>query len=348
MTSKVLNGKPRIGVMIGDPCGVSPEICAKALATREPQEFGNIVLVGNLHVVEDIVDKLAIDADVRAVESADGAADEDFIPVIDCGDLRREDYEMGVSSAAGGLAAKQWIDHADALCKSGDLDGWVMAPVNVTSLRMAGKMVDIDDLQPPDTWLLRLSGPLRIVPIAEHLLISDVTASVTPERILTVLRLLVKNLKLWGMEEPRIGVAGLNPHAMFPFDEEVIGSAVAQGVEEGFDVKGPIAPDAVFRHCIEDKYDAVISMYHDQGQIALKTAAFAGACTVFMGLGYPYLSVPHGTAYDIAGKGIAQHYSVQAAMKTASQLAAGTAFAEKNKETLIGASESVFTGINIG
>lgn len=346
MSSNNKAAKPKIGVMIGDACGIGPEICAKALASGDSRAVGNVVLVGNVHVVEDIVERLGIDSEVRAVETAEDAAEADFIPVIDCGDLKRDEYEIGVSSAAGGRAAKQWIDHADALCKSGDLDGWVMGPVNVTSMRMAGVMVDIDDLQPPDTWLFRMSGPLRIVPITEHLLMSDVTDAVKPELILRVLRLLVSNLKLWGMKEPRIAVAGLNPHAMFPFDAEVIGGAVAQGVEEGYNVKGPIAPDAVFRHCIEDKYDAVISMYHDQGQIALKTAAFAGACTVFMGLGYPYLSVPHGTAYDIAGQGIAQHLSVLAAMKTASQLAAGTAFARKDEQTMVSGSQGVFTGIN--
>jgi len=218
------------------------------------------------------------------------------------------------------------MDRAGALAREGALDGWIMAPVDTYSLRMAGVVQELDDLQPEGTFMFRMSGPLRVVPIAEHLRVRDIAASVTAERIAHVVRLTHDHLLRWGMAAPRLAVAGLNPHAMFEEDREIIAPAVAALAAEGIDVTGPVSPDAVFRQCIEGRHDAVISMYHDQGQIALKTAAFAGACTVYLGLPWVQLSVPHGTAFDIAGKGVAQPESMIAAMTTALALAEGRAF----------------------
>ncbi|MEX0405285.1 4-hydroxythreonine-4-phosphate dehydrogenase PdxA [Aquibium sp. LZ166] len=319
-------GRPRIGVMIGDPGGIGPEVCVKALATGEPQRLADVVLIGNLHVVESAAKAAGVSMSVQAVESAAGASGELFIPVLDSGSLRPEDYRIGASSAASGRAVKQWIDKATALSNSGELDGWIMAPVNTTSLKDAGVLKDIDDLQPPGTFMFRLSGPLRVVPISEHLRIKDVAAAVTADRVLHVIRLVDKHLRRWGIAAPRIGVAGLNPHAMFEEDIEEIAPAVARAKAEGLSAEGPVPPDSVFRQCIEDRYDAVVTMYHDQGQIAVKTSVFEGACTVYLGLPYVQLSVPHGTAYDIAGTGKAQHRSMLAAMKTAAMLVAGKGF----------------------
>jgi 4-hydroxythreonine-4-phosphate dehydrogenase len=134
------------------------------------------------------------------------------------------------------------------------------------------------------------------------------------------------NLRKWGLKKPRIAVAGLNPHALFEEDREEIAPAVKAARSQGIDASGPVAPDSVFRMTLEGRYDAVVTMYHDQGQIALKTAAFEGACTIYMGLPYVLLNVPHGSAFDIAGKGVAQHRSMLAAMKTAAALAAGRGF----------------------
>jgi len=177
-----------------------------------------------------------------------------------------------------------------------------------------------------------MSGPLRVVPIAEHLPIRKVAESVTVERIAHVARLTRDHLVRWGMAAPRLAVAALNPHGMFEEDRDVIAPAVAALRDEGLNITGPVSPDAVFRQCVEGRYDAVISMYHDQGQIALKTAAFAGACTVYLGLPYVQMSVPHGTAFDIAGQGIAQPDSMIAAMITALSLAGGVAFLKEAAE----------------
>ncbi len=324
--------KPKIGVMIGDPGGIGPEVCVRALAAGVPQQYGDVVLIGNACVVERAAAMVEVDLPVIKVDQAEGAAGLRGLPVIECGDLTLADFEIGKPSAASGRAVKQWMDEAARLSRAGTLDGWIMAPVNTDSMRMSGVVKDLDDLQPEGTFMFRLSGPLRSVPIAEHLRVRDIAASVTLERVSQVIALTDAHLRRWGMAAPRIGVAGLNPHAMFEEDSEIIAPAVAAERARGVLVEGPVSPDSVFRQCVEGKYDAVVSMYHDQGQIALKTAAFAGACTVYLGLPYVQLSVPHGTAFDIAGKGIAQPESMIAAMTTALSLAGGVAFLNEAAE----------------
>lgn len=317
---------PCIGVMIGDPAGIGPEVCVRALVSGEPQKHGRIVLIGSAEVLRRAARLTGVDLPVVEVASPEEAASTGGIAVIDPGAEPGAAFEIGRSAAASGRAAKAWIDLAERLSRDGRLDGWIMAPVDTGSMRMAGVLQELDDLQPPGTFMFRMSGPLRVVPIAEHLPLRAVAASVTAERIAHVARLTREHLIRWGMARPRLAVAALNPHAMFEEDRDIIAPAVAALRDEGLDIAGPISPDAVFRQCIEGRFDAVVSMYHDQGQIALKTAAFAGACTVYLGLPYVQLSVPHGTAFDIAGKGIAQPDSMIAAMTTALSLAGGVAF----------------------
>ena len=323
---------PRIGVMIGDPGGIGPEVCVRALASGRPQQHGQIVLIGSAEVLRRAAAVTGVDMPVTVVSSADEATAADGIAVIEPGAEAGAAFEIGKPSVQSGRAAKAWIDCAERLSRDGALDGWIMAPVDTGSMRMAGVLHDLDDLQPEGTFMFRMSGPLRVVPIAEHLPIRKVAESVTVERIAHVARLAHDHLVKWGMATPRLAVAALNPHGMFEEDRDIIAPAVAVLRDEGLDVSGPISPDAVFRQCVEGRYDAVISMYHDQGQIALKTAAFAGACTVYLGLPYVQMSVPHGSAFDIAGQGIAQPDSMIAAMTTALSLAGGVAFLKEAAE----------------
>ncbi|MBV1868403.1 MAG: 4-hydroxythreonine-4-phosphate dehydrogenase PdxA [Marinosulfonomonas sp.] len=317
---------PKIGLMIGDPGGVGPEVCVQAMASGRAQSRGDLVLIGNACAVERAVADTGVKLPVVAVSSMEEALNVEGLPVIECGALKRSEFEVGQSSAASGRAVKAWMDEAARLSQSGALDGWIMAPINSDSMRLASVADNLDALQPPGTFMFRLSGPLRAVPIAEHVPMRAIAATVTRERIEHVIGLTDANLRRWGIASPRIGVAGLNPHAMFEEDRDIIAPAVKAARAGGIIVEGPVTPDAVFRQCIQGKYDAVVTMYHDQGQIALKTAAFAGACTVYLGLDYVQLSVPHGTAYDIAGTGTAQYGSMVAAACTALDLAAGRGF----------------------
>jgi 4-hydroxythreonine-4-phosphate dehydrogenase len=308
---------PVVATVIGDPCGVGPEVVLKALATGQPQAVSRPLLIGSLAALEKTRAACGIDLALRAVDAID---------VLDDFPLDPSDIVFGRASAACGEAVLHWLDMAERLGRAGAVQASIMAPIDSTAIRLTGKLKELDDLQPAGTWLLRVSDGLRVVPIAEHVLMRDVPATVTQANVLALLRLLDDTLKRFGLAQPRIAVAGLNPHAMGPEDRGQIAPAVEQARAEGIVASGPVSPDAVFRQCIEGRHDAVVSMYHDQGQIAVKTAVFEGACSIYIGLPYVHLSIPHGSAYDIAGKGIAQHQSMLAAMRTAASLAAGHGF----------------------
>ena len=318
---------PLVATMIGDPCGIGPEVCVKALAEPKLYEQARPLLVGSQIAIKRAIAASNLNLKVSVIDSpAAGNYQHGVIDVIDPGDLAETDIVTAQASAACGNAVLRWMDLARDLAEAGDVDGWIMAPIDSTALKLTGKLKQLDDMMPPNTFLFRVSGPLRVVPIGEHLPLRDVPDSVTKPAVLNLIRLLNQTLRGWGMAQPRIAVAGLNPHAMGIEDDEQLKPAVAEAQAEGILASGPVSPDAVFRQCIEGQHDAVISMYHDQGQVAVKTAVFEGACSIYLGLPYIHLSIPHGSAYDIAGKGIAQHQSILAAMTTAAALASGKGF----------------------
>lgn len=322
-----MSRQPTIAAMIGDPAGIGPEVCVKAVASGELEDVCQLFLIGELAAVERSAKVCGILRPVTRISAPEEMpSDSRAIRVLDPGGLTPSDYSVGKPSAAAGRAVVEWIRMGERYGAERRIDGFVLGPVDSGSLKLSGLIRDIDDLQPPGTFMFRISGNLRAVPITEHIRIRDIPSTVTPERIVRVIRMLDENLRKWGLPKPRIAVAGLNPHAMFEEDREQVAPAVEQAKGLGIDAAGPISPDSVFRMAIEGRCDAVVTMYHDQGQIAVKTTAFEGACTIYMGLPFVMLNVPHGTAFDIAGQGKAQHYSMLAAMKTAAALAAGRGF----------------------
>ncbi len=318
------SGLPVVATMIGDPAGIGPEVSVKAIASGELKHLCQPLLIGDTGVVERAVSVSGVKLPVKRIASiAQLERAEDTIQVLDTGGFDVSACPFGQASAASGQAVLEWMRLGGELGAQGAIQGFIMGPVDSTSLKMTGRMPDIDALQPAGTFMLRITGPLRVVPLSEHVRITRAVELVTPELVLRVIRLVHDNLAQWGMPKPRIAVAGINPHAMFAEDRERITPAIESARALGIDAQGPLVPDAVFRQTIEGRFDAIVTMYHDQGQIAVKTVGFEGACTVYIGLPYVMLSVPHGSAYDIAGKGVAQHRSMLAAMTTAASLASG-------------------------
>jgi 4-hydroxy-L-threonine phosphate dehydrogenase PdxA len=324
-----MNALPLIGMMIGDPAGVGPEVCVRTALADELQGLCRPVLVGDIGVVRRAARICGLEGD-RFVAVADPAQalPEGRVAVVDGGGFDVDACGFGQPSATSGHAVLGWIAAGEALGREGRLQGLVMGPVESASVKATGRVQDIDELQPAGTFMLRMSGKLRVVPLTEHVPLTDAVAAATPERIFEVIQMADANLKRWGFAKPRIAVAGINPHAMFPQDKERVAPAVARAREAGIDAQGPLVPDAVFRQCIQGQWDVVVTMFHDQGQIAVKTVGFEGACTVYIGLPFVMLNVPHGTAYDIAGTGKAQHRSMLNAVRTAAMLATGQPLAD--------------------
>lgn len=319
---------PVIAAMIGDPAGVGPEVAVKALASGGLDGLCRPFLIGDIGVVRRAAAACGVTMAVEHLASpGDAAAGEGRIRVLDPGGFEVSACPFGRASARSGAAVLEWIRVGSELGAGGAIQGLVMGPVDSESLKLTGRVPDIDMLQPDGTFMLRMTGTLRIVPLSEHVRLHEAIDLVTPERVLRVVRMVHDNLTRWGLPAPRIAVAGMHPHAMFPEDRERIAPAVESARALGIDARGPIGPDTVFRQALDGHYDAIVTMYHDQGQIVVKTVGFEGACTVYLGLPYVMLNVPHGSAFDIAGRGVAQHLSMLAAMKTAAGLAAGRGLA---------------------
>lgn len=318
---------PVIGMMIGDPAGVGPEVCVRAAATPELAGVCRSVLIGDLGVVRRAAVVCGLDVRFEPVSDPSQQLPVGTVGVVDPGGFDVERCQIGKASADSGNAVLQWVARGEELGRSGRLQGLVMGPVETASLKATGKIKDIDELQPTGTFMLRMSGKLRVVPLTEHVSLNDAIAMATPQRIFQVIEMADAALRAWGFKKPRIAVAGINPHAMFPQDQERVGPAVKKARARGIDAQGPLVPDAVFRQCMQGQWDVVVTMFHDQGQIAVKTVGFEGACTVYVGLPFVMLNVPHGTAYDIAGRGVAQHASMLSAVRTAALLATGQSLA---------------------
>jgi 4-hydroxythreonine-4-phosphate dehydrogenase len=289
-----------------------------------PPEQGRPLLIGSI----DVVRKAAAICDVAlefrpcaTLEEAEFGAG--IVPVLDPGGAELDDMRFGQVSDATARASFKWLLCGQQLAQGGQLAGLVIGPMDSIALKKVGISMDGPDFEPPDTFQLRLSGALRVVPITEHIRTREITSYVKQDLILKLIRLLDSQLKQWGIVEPRIGVAGVNPHAAYEEEKQEIAPAIAAAHGAGIQAEGPISPDSIFRMALEGRFDAVVTMFHDQGQIAVKTVGFAGACTVFLGLPYIRIGIPHGTAVEIAGTGRAQHLSMLAAIRTAAALADG-------------------------
>jgi len=324
MTQTHDGGKPLLAVAIGDPSGVGPEILVKALHAREPLERMRVLLLGNLDALENAARYTGCDLTFKQVAgpSEARALTNGAIPVYDDGAVTMADYTIGQPSAKGGAATLGWFVQAMNWSLDGAVAGFITAPVDSSSFKLAG--VQLGALShPPGTCLLRCSGNLRYVPIGEHVMIRDVPPSVTKDAVAGIIRLVGNQLKTWGMTAPRIAVAGLNPHCAGSEDREEIAPAVEMTRAEGYDVTGPLSPDTVFRRALHGQFDVVVAMYHDQGQIAIKTTGLEAACAIFIGLPYVRVGVPHGSAMDIAGKNVAKPGTILTALNTAARLITG-------------------------
>lgn len=319
--------RPIIAIVMGDPAGIGPEIVARALSTGRVHECSRPVLIGSAAAMERAIDMTGVSAIIRKISSLEELSGHaGAIEIIDDGALDPENLPLGEDTASAGEAVGRWLDQAHAFARSGAVAALVLAPISSGSFKLAGKRPQTVSPIPGESYLVLFSGPLRVAHLTDHLPLTSVAGLLTPDLLLDALRRLDTAMKSWGLQRRRIGVAGFNPHASGEEEQRAIVPGVGLARAEGIDAEGPVSPDAVFRQCIEGRYDLVLAMYHDQGHIAIKTWGFSGNCVMVLGPPYLFFSVAHGTAYDIVGKGIADPSMMLSAMCTAAQLAAGKGF----------------------
>ena len=327
--------KPIIAITMGDACGIGPEVVAKALASDSVFSLCRPVVVGNCWVMEQAVKLTGLPIKVQEVNSPTQAGGEpDFIDVLDIRNLNPEDVTVGKVSPVCGRAAMEWATKAGELAMAGHVQALATAPVNKEAASLAGytaigHMELLQELSgAPEVATMLMSGRLRVVHLTTHRSLRRACDYVTKERIMAKLELTHATFRQWGMPRPRIGVAAINPHGsdgglLGNEEAQEIGPAVEEAQQRGIQAHGPIPADIVFHQAIEGRYDVVLAMYHDQGHIPVKVYGFEQSISANLGLPFVRTSVDHGTAFDIAGKGVAQHDSMVEAIRVAVALCTG-------------------------
>jgi 4-hydroxythreonine-4-phosphate dehydrogenase len=318
----------KLAITMGDPGGVGPEIIIRALASEEVRGRCTAVVVGDRSVMEDALRLVGLPLRLRTIESPhQSIPSADVVEIIDVGALN--EFQKRKPTAEGGKACAAYIRKAVKLALDREVDGIVTAPISKEALKMAGMKWPghtemLAELTGTDDYAMVLAGgPLRVILVTIHTALRNVPAMITRENVLRTIRLASKACRMFGLENPGIGVAGLNPHAgetgIFG-DEEVrqIIPAVEHAKREGIPVCGPFPPDTIFHRAYQGGFDMVVCMYHDQGLIPLKMIAFDKGVNITVGLPIIRTSPDHGTAYDIAWQGIANPSSMIEAIRVAS------------------------------
>lgn len=309
-----------IGITMGDPCGVGPEISVRALAEMPERERDATRIYGNLVTLEAARAILGIDINLAPY-------------VVDL-PIENAPLPWGELSPVAGDAAFRFIEKAVRDAEKGEIGCIVTAPINKEALNLAGHHYDghtgmLRELTGSKAaYMLLASEKLKVIHVSTHVSLQDAIRRATTERVLATIRAGHNHLKRIGYEAPRIAVAGINPHCgengLFGTeDDEQIAPAVAQARAEGIDAHGPISADTVFYRACAGAFDLVVAQYHDQGHIPIKLVAFDTAVNVSVELPIDRTSVDHGTAFDIAGRGIANHGNMNSAIAYARRLVAG-------------------------
>jgi 4-hydroxythreonine-4-phosphate dehydrogenase len=330
-----MNKLPRIAITMGDPCGIGPEVVFKALATPDIWSWCRPLVVGSVAIAEKALAMLEAPIQIVPVnEPLVGVPKAGIVEVLDPGNLKTSLITQGQVSAEAGSASMEWVYQAARLCLSGRVDALVTAPVNKEACNLAGyteigHMEVLQELtKAPSVATMLMAGSLRVVHLTTHRSLKQACDLVTKENVLDKLRLTHEYFGRWGLPRPRIGVAALNPHGSdggLLGDEEIsqIVPAIEEAQTHGIVALGPIPADIVFTQAIEGRFDVVLAMYHDQGHIPIKVHDFHHSVSVNLGLPLVRTSVDHGTAFDIAGKGVADHRSMLEALSLAAVLASG-------------------------
>jgi len=322
--------RPKVGVFIGDPTGIGPEVTIKALSDEEVFGGFSILLIGDerplkqgqriagLHIEYDVVDELE-----EVVLSRDG------LLLLDLKNMDTKDYSMGQLNSKMGKAVGEAMTVALKLAMEGKIDAFVYAPINKEALNKGGYHFDSElsffahvlELNEGYGELTALND-LWTSRVTSHIGIGEIVKHITRKNVLEAIVLAYYTLKKAKFENPKIGVSSLNPHGgeggLFgPEESKYISPAIEDAREMGINAVGPYPADTIFLRREKEQLDAIVSMYHDQGQIATKLLGFNKSVTISGGLPFPITTPSHGTAFDIAGKGIADPSTMKEAIKLA-------------------------------
>ncbi|NOX34039.1 MAG: 4-hydroxythreonine-4-phosphate dehydrogenase PdxA [Deltaproteobacteria bacterium] len=333
------NSLPVIGITMGDPVGIGPEILVKALSDPGLYTLCKPLIIGDSNIIKQALKLLNFNHDINIINGPEhGRYHINTLDIMDISNLDLDCSGILTPTCETGTAMQNYIIKGIDLALEDRIKGLATCPITKTALKLAGSRFHghtellAHRTKTKDYAMMLAGNKLKVILVTIHIPLSQVADSLNMEDIIKKIKLTHTSLKeLFGVKMPKIAVAGLNPHAgeasMFGREEEdIIAPAVMLAKKQGFKASGPFPPDTVFYQALKGKYDAVICMYHDQGLIPFKLTHFNDGVNTTIGLEIIRTSVDHGTAYDIAWKGIADSSSLTEAIKMA-------AFQANNKKT---------------
>lgn len=325
--------KPLIAVPIGDPAGVGPEIVAKSVASEEVFEAADCVIVGDKTIIENAIKIVGVDLTVHVIsEAEEGDYRKGILNLIDLGNVDMAKFEFGKVNGMCGKAAYEYIAKCIELANEGKVDAVATTPINKESLR-AGGINYIGHTEifgaltgTEDPLTMFETNGMRVFFLTRHVSLREMLDMITKDRIIDYVKRCMKALEKLGVTDGTMAIAGLNPHSgehgLFGWEEvNEIMPAIEKLQAEGYKVVGPIGADSVFHQAAQGRYNSVLSLYHDQGHIATKTLDFEKTIAITNGMPILRTSVDHGTAFDIAGKGIVSAVSMIEAILLAAKYA---------------------------
>jgi len=340
-----VTSRPVLAITMGDPAGVGPEILVKALAETSFAERCRPLVIGSIGCLQPISEQLGLNLKFKSVESVDIAPDKapdkapgktGVVEVLEPVDPDFSSIRTGEVTAESGRVSVELFEASVRLALDDQVAGIVTCPINKEAVHLAGYVNDIGHQEilarmtgAELTATLLMTEGLKVAHLSTHKSLADAVRYVRRDIIVEKLVLTVRSLQKWGIDNPQVAVAALNPHGgeagMLGREEiDEIVPAVAAVREMGMSVVGPLPADSVFYRAINGEFDAVLALYHDQGHIAIKVHNFEQSITATMGIPFVRTSVDHGTAFDIAGKNLANHQSLLIAMESAIDMIHGT------------------------
>jgi 4-hydroxythreonine-4-phosphate dehydrogenase len=322
----------RIGITMGDPAGIGPEVVLKAVAEPEIRQLCTPVIIGDAQLLAHTARTLNLQCGYDIVRRGESLPEDFTDPIIFHLDNVDGFIEPGIESGAAGKAAASYIEAAVELCAAGSIDAISTAPINKRALFLGGYGFPghtefLAHLTSTEEFAMAfVAGNLRIVLLSTHVPLSQAIRLIERDLLVRTIKLAHRELQRWGIERPRLALAALNPHGaeggLFGVEEasEMIPAVESCHGVDDLNVQGPISADTVFLRASRGEFDGVIACYHDQAMIPIKCLSFGEAVNVTLGLPFIRTSVDHGTAFDIAGKGVAEHSSMVAAIKLAAEL----------------------------
>jgi len=325
--------KPVLGITIGDPAGIGPEIVLKALSKREIHQISKPIVIGDAGVMRANLKVAGADAEILATTAVSQARfDFGRINVLDLKNVNLTSLKIGQVQKIAGKAAVEYVLKAIEMALRGEIDAIVTAPLNKQAMNEAGYSyaghteILAEQTGTKQYAMMLVAKSLRVVHVTTHVSLKEACGMISTERVVKTIGLTASAMRSLDFENPRIAVAGLNPHAgeggIFGREEiEEITPAIDWAKGRGYLVEGPISPDTVFMRAAKGEFDAVVAMYHDQGHIPVKVLGFGEGVNLTLGLPIIRTSVDHGTAFDIAGKGVADPKSLIEAIRLAAEMA---------------------------